>query len=292
MILILNSSNNPVSPATSLHSVLQEFYSSSLTALDDDHASCHDRLNRLFHECRPTIVINCHEYHDIDGAEYEPEAAYAMNGLFLKSLAALCRDRDAALVQLSTSYVFSGTRTVPYREEDEPDPVSVYGDSKLLGERIILESGCRHVIIRVPDLFGEGMPLISRRLALLDDNGTLRVIKGQVTAPAYSGDLARAVSELISRDCQGIYHFSQEGAAPAGGIIRRVLDICGRYGASDKKYPVIETEIEDFLAPGERPMYNVLDAGKISGAAGISVRGWEPALEEHISKNGSSIIIT
>jgi len=292
MIIILTSLNNPLSPGPSIHSVLQEYCSSSLAAIDDTAVPYHDQLSRIFTEYRPKIVINCHEYPDIDAAEYEREAAYAINGLFLASLSALCLDRDVKLIQLSTSYVFSGRGGAPFREEDEPDPVSVYGDSKLLGERIIRESGCRHVIVRVPDLFGEGMPLVSSRLALKDDDGTLRVIRGQVTAPAYSGDLARTISELISRDCRGIYHFSQEGAVATGEFITRALDLCVHRGVTGKKYTVMETEKEDFLAPGERPMYNVLDAGKMKGAAGTSVRGWEEALKDFISQNGRSIILT
>ncbi|HNW29169.1 MAG TPA: NAD(P)-dependent oxidoreductase [Spirochaetota bacterium] len=292
MILILTSLNNPLSPGPSIHLVLQEYCSSSLAVIDDTVMPYPDQVGRLFDEFRPKIVLNCHEYPDIDAAENERETAYAINGLFLKSLSARCLERDIQLIQLSTSYVFSGSGAAPYTEEDEPDPVSVYGDSKLLGERLVLESGCRHVILRVPDLFGEGMPLVNSRLAMKHENGILQVIRGQVAAPVYSGDLALAVSELVSRDCHGIYHFSQDGAAPTGDVISRVLELCGRYGVTDEKYSVMETEKEDFLAPGERPMYNVLDAEKLKGAAGISARGWDRALEDYISRKGSSIILT
>ncbi len=243
-------------------------------------------------EYRPKIVLNCHEYPDIDAAEYEPETAYAINGFFTKNLSDLCSDQDLKLIQLSTSYVFNGLQSTPYREEDETDPVSVYGDSKLLGERFILESGCRQMIIRIPDLFGEHMPLFSRRLIMMNEDCSIQVKKGQVISPAYSVDLAKAISELISRDGEGMFHYGQEGAVMTGEMITRILELCARHGVTDKKYSVNEVEKEDFLAPGERPMYNVLDNGKISRAAGISVRGWYSALEDYISQSGSSIILS
>jgi dTDP-4-dehydrorhamnose reductase len=124
------------------------------------------------------------------------------------------------------------------------------------------------------------------------DDSALQVINGQVIAPAYSADLAKTILEIISRGCEGTYHFCQEGAVTTADFFNRALDLLAGHGVTDKKYSVIGVEKEDFLAPGERPLYNVLDNGKLTRAAGINIRSWESALEDYISRNSRSIIQT
>lgn len=291
MIVILNLSHNRHSPGPSIHAVLQELTSSSMASLNDGDFADRDFLQGLLREYRPKIVINCVEYDDCDGAEYERERAYAINAFLLKSLSDLCKDQDALLVHLSTSLVFDGSRPAPYGEDDGPCPVTVYGDSKLLGERIIAESGCRHLIIRVTDLFGQHIPFFSRRLTAVDGEGDLRVIKGQVIAPAYSADLAKAILELTGRSCEGLYHFSQGGPVATVDFMARAVELFSRHGITDKKYTVTSVEKEDFLAPCDRPGYNVLVAGKLARAAGGHIRPWDAALEEFVARNGTSIIL-
>ncbi len=291
MILILNLSHNRQSPGPSIHAVLQELSSSSMVSLNEGDFAGRDYLHGLLREYRPKIVLNCVEYDDCDGAEYERERAYAINAFSLKSLSDLCGEQDATLVHLSTSLVFNGSFTTPLGD-DVPCPETVYGDSKLLGERFIAESGCRYLIIRVTDLFGEHMPFFSSRLAAMEGDGSLRVIRGQVIAPAYSADLAKALLELTGRSCQGLYHFSQGSPVATTDFMLRAAELFSRYGVTDKKYTITSVEKEDFLAPCDRPGYNVLDTGKLARDAGGNIRPWDAALEEYVAKNVASIILT
>jgi dTDP-4-dehydrorhamnose reductase len=113
-----------------------------------------------------------------------------------------------------------------------------------------------------------------------------------VIAPACSADPAKAISELISRGCEGIYHFSQEGTVPNGDFINRALEHLVHHGRIDKKYTNTGVEKEDFLAPCERPVYNVPDNGKLAKVAGVGVRCRESALDDYIPTIGSSILLT
>ncbi|MBP7736739.1 MAG: NAD(P)-dependent oxidoreductase [Spirochaetes bacterium] len=292
MILILNPTHNRHSPGPSIHAVLQELSSSFMVSMSDGDFASRDSLLGLLREYRPKIAINCIEYDDCDAAEYERERAYAINGFSLKNLSDLCREQDVMLIHLSTSLVFNGSGPTPCGEDDDPCPDTVYGDSKLLGERFIAQSGCRHLIIRVTDMFGEHIPFFSGRLAAMDGDSSLRVIRGQVVAPAYSADLARAVLELAGRGCEGLYHFSQGSPVATADFMARAAELFLRHGVTDKKYAVEAIEKEDFLAPCDRPDYNVLDAGKLARAAGGHIRSWDGALEEYVAKNVTSIVLS
>lgn len=272
---------------------LQEYCAASLVTLNDNDFRDEACIRGLFEEFKPKYLVNCYEYPDLDAAEYEREQAYAINGHGAGILSGICRDSDTVLVHISTSYIFKGRqREHPYREDDDSEPVSVYGDSKLLGERLILGSGCRHIIVRVPDLFGGDLPLFGKRLASIHDDSSLWIVRGQVVSMAFIEDLARVMSELVSRGCEGIYHFSQNGFATTAGFFSKTLELLSRYGATDKKYSITEVDTEDFVAPGDRPVYNVLDNAHLEKSIGCSLRTWERALEDYIEKTGCSIILT
>ncbi len=292
MILVLSSFHNRLSPGPSIYSFLQEYSAASLVEMEDREFMDRDRIGELLREYRPKVVLNCLEYSDIDSAEYERESAYAVNGTALKNLSCGCLERDMLLVHLSTSYVFNGSSGIPYREEDRPDPATVYGDSKHLGEQVIAESGCRHLIMRTPDLFGERIAFFSPRLVSMEGDSIVNVIRDQVIAPACSSDLAKAISELISRGCEGTYHFCQEGPVMTGDFFSRATELFSRYGVTDKKYSIKLVEKDDFLAPGDRPGYNVLDSGKLTETTGRSARSWESALEDYIAAGRNAIILT
>ncbi len=239
-----------------------------------------DFLAESIHGNKPDTIINCNEFSDIDAAEERREEAYRTNAFFAKDLSTLCNEGGIHFYHLSSSYVFDGIKGAPHREENEPDPVSVFGDSKLLGERFIKESGCRFCIIRASDLYGDGLPLVSPRFALVRD-GSVCVLKDQVIAPTCTLDLARAVALLVSHKAGGVFHFNLRGSTSPRMFLEKAFELESARGR-EKGREVVELAGEEFLAPADRPLYNVLDPVKFRRTFG-PVRDWESALEDYIS---------
>jgi dTDP-4-dehydrorhamnose reductase len=294
MLLILDSTSNSISSHTlglSLHSAFKESRAVDRTVIEYGILSDRTALAAIISSYNPEIIVNCIEYNYIDRAEYDRETAYEVNSFAVKNLAELCRDRDTLLVNLSTSSVFSGRARVPVSESDCHDPVNVYGDSRSLGDVFIVESGCRHLTFRLPYVYGEGIPLFNQGLALMDGGGTLVVRSDQVIAPTSVDAAAAALSSLISAGATGTYHFSLGGSAYAVKFAVKALDLLYRAGRINEKFEIKEVAGDDFLAPADRPLYNVLDTKKYSAFTGLLAPRWEEALESYIMNNHESLQI-
>jgi dTDP-4-dehydrorhamnose reductase len=238
-------------------------------------------IDRLIGETRAGIFINCHEMGGTGDCERDRERAYALNALAAGELAVRCRERGMVLVQISTSYVFDGLMSAPYGEDDEPGPVQAYGDSKLLAEKLVRESGCEHLIVRFPDLFGGKGSFVRAILDAVRNDGSVKVLKGHTIAPTYARDAAHALADLVSNGRRGIVHVANAGSVTMRGFITELMGHIRRSGGSPVPFEIIECPYDEYPSPADLPLYNVLDCSRYLASAKSPLRDWQDALAEY-----------
>ncbi|MCU0847396.1 MAG: NAD(P)-dependent oxidoreductase [Spirochaetes bacterium] len=248
-----------------------------------------DYLKHIFSENNPDTVINCMDFGLIDDAERFRSEAYRVNALFPGALASCCKNSGAFLISLGSAYSCGGRKSGPYREEDEMVPISAYGDSKLLGENLIAESGCDHAILRIGDCYDEnffhGLGFINRT------NDSLEVISGAVISPASPDDVADAVIRLAENRSRGLFFFSNTGLTSPVNFVDSVVDIYSRLSGKALTSAVRELDQKEFLSPADRPMNASIDPAKFENTAGSRITGWRQALEKFIENNLDKITI-
>ncbi|WP_235320599.1 dTDP-4-dehydrorhamnose reductase [Methanosarcina mazei] len=215
---------------------------------------------------KPDVVINAAAYTNVDGCEDNKELAFQVNGSGPGYIAEACARAGAKLVHFSTDYVFDGSKK-EYIESDIPDPINVYGDSKLLGEKKIIENMDDYRIVRISWLFGiHGKNFVETMLKLSGEMDTVKVVNDQFGKPTYTMDLAGKVKEIIELDL-GIYHITNDG-------------ICSWYEfASSIIDNVIPCTSEEFPRKAKRPKYSVLVNTKTE-----PMRHWREALKDYLQE--------
>ncbi|MCZ7559460.1 MAG: dTDP-4-dehydrorhamnose reductase [Burkholderiaceae bacterium] len=258
-------------------------------ALDPDAPA--DTAARWFAHWRPEVVVNCIALTDVDRCEREPGAARQLNAALPGALAREAAAGGARLIHFSTDYVFDGALRRPYREDDAPNPLSVYGATKLDGDRAIADSGCRHWIFRISWLYGAPRRNVSAMLLERAGAGrTLRLANDRLGVPNPVQLVAREVADCIARDAaiagaaglapSGLYHLSARGATSwydFGVAFVREAIRAGRLAA--QRAPHLEGFAEAALArPAKRPQYSALDPSRYEATFGRAMPGWEEAI--------------
>lgn len=236
---------------------------------------------------KPEIIINAAAYNEVDKIEEEnKELAEAINGYAVGYLAKAAAAVGAIFIHYSTDYVFDGTKIEGYREDDVPNPQSVYARSKWIGEKMLLnqKSGImnykRFYLIRTSRLFGglaqsEGAKksFVDMMFKLADERDCLEVIDEEVSSPTYVRDLARRTREIIEwKKPYGIYHIVNSGACSWYGWAKKIFELSG------KNVKVIPVTAEKFFRPAKRPRHSILLNTKLP-----LMRRWEEALEEYLN---------
>jgi dTDP-4-dehydrorhamnose reductase len=223
-----------------------------------------DAIKKLIKRERPAIVINAAAYTDVDGCEDNRENAFAVNGNGPGYIAQACAEVGAILVHFSTDYIFDGTMT-EYRENDRPNPINIYGESKLLGEVSVAKNLKNYRIIRTSWLYGShGKNFVDTILTLSHKMPEVRVVNDQVGKPTYTVDLANKVPEIIACD-PGIYHITNDGQ-------------CSWYEFASAFIPnATPCSTEEFPRKAKRPAYSVLANTKTP-----PLRHWKEAVQEYI----------
>ncbi len=226
-------------------------------------------------KARPEIIINCAAYTQVDAAEANEELAKKVNADAPAVLADWCAKNGARFIHISTDYVFSGKHFLPYAEEDEPDPQSAYGRTKLEGENRALESNKGTIIIRTAWLYSPyGKNFVKTILKLTAEKEEIKVIADQIGSPTSAADLARAILALLERaDAIGIHHFTNEGVASWYDFAYEIAS------ASGSACHVLPIKTSEYPTPAKRPAYSVLDKSKIKKLIG-PIRHWREALQE------------
>ncbi len=235
-------------------------------------------VERMLRESRPDIVVNATAFTQVDRAESERDLAFAVNARAVGDLATQCARRQTRLVHFSTDYVFDGTATRPYREDDPPNPASAYGASKRAGEDALRASGATHLLLRTSWLFGEHGRSFPRTMwQRATAQQATRVVDDQFGRPTYSRDLALATWAAITAGLTGTYHVANEGEASWFDIALRI------FRAADASTFLEPCRTTDYPTPARRPPYSVLDTEKLR-RAGIALPAWTDALDRFLGR--------
>jgi len=250
------------------------------SGLPEDEASITDTaaIEAAISANGPDVVFNCAAYNAVDRAEQERDLAFAVNGTGPGNLAAACRRHGASLVHFSTNFVFDGAGAEPYIESDEPAPLSVYGASKLAGEKAVLSVGTHVLVVRTAALFGSitGRSFPERIVQRARAGENLRVVSDQTVNPTYAKDLAAAAVELAEEGFAGIVHVVADGCAGWDEFARVALAEAG-----------VEADVEsitsaEFPAPARRPVNGCLATIRYRALRPWqeAVRDWAQSLEK------------
>jgi dTDP-4-dehydrorhamnose reductase len=225
------------------------------------------------------IIVNCAAYTAVDKAEDDVELCYKINADAVRNIGEVAVTNQAKVVHVSTDYVFDGTNHVPYSEDQDVCPATVYGKSKLAGEQALLEVCPQSVILRTAWLYSSfGNNFVKTMMKLGEERDSLNVIFDQVGTPTYAADLADAILNLLSHEIfvPGIYHFSDEGVCSWYDFTKTIHRIAGIV------CDVRPIETKDYPARTPRPHYSVLNKAKIKATYGIAIPHWEESLERCI----------
>ena len=246
--------------------------------IDDFDITDGQRVEEEIKAVRPRIVVNAAAYTDVDGCEAKKDLAFSVNADAVRNIALGCKAIGARMIHLSTDYVFDGSATIPYREEDPPAPLNVYGASKLQGERNIRTILENHLIIRTEWLYGrQGKNFVDTILKLAAQQEELRVVNDQRGAPTFTKDLSRAIDRLIPEKTAGTIHVTNAGACTWFEFARKILQ-----EKQKNTVRIIPITSEELARPAKRPANSVLDCSRFQQITGQKMRPWEEALKEYL----------
>jgi dTDP-4-dehydrorhamnose reductase len=231
---------------------------------------------RAVRDIRPDVLIHAAAYTDVDGCERNPDRAFDTNSRGTSHVVKACREIGAKLVYISTDYVFDGSSTIPYREEDPVNPLSVYGRSKLEGERHVQSLLNDFIILRTQWLFGDkGKNFVTMVLNGVKDGKTLTIVRDQFGSPTYVVDLRLAILRLVERGCRGVFHVANSSSCSWYEFAREILEVAGM---SD--IDIIPVDGTSLRRPAPRPQYCVLNCEKLTRETGLTMRPWQRALRD------------
>jgi len=227
--------------------------------------------NGFFNYC-----INCAAYTAVDKAENDFKKASDVNSEAVKYLAEECKKNNVVLVHISTDFVFDGSKTTLYNENDLPNPINVYGKSKLTGEQYVQDILKDYFIVRTSWVFSEyGNNFLKTMLRLGDEREELNVVCDQIGTPTYAGDLAEVLLEIVSdkNDSFGIYHYSNEGVASWYDFAMAIFE------ESEIKVRLRPIRSVQYPTPAKRPSFSVLSKEKIKKKLDIEIPYWKQSLK-------------
>jgi len=240
-----------------------------------------EQVDRYFKSNNFNYCINCAAYTAVDRAEEEKEEAFLINAIGARNLAEACKKYGVILIHISTDFVFDGSKNEPYSETDIPNPINVYGASKLQGERNIQSILENYFIIRTSWLYSEfGNNFVKTMLRLGAEKEELHVVNDQIGSPTYAQDLVEVVLEIIISGNKkfGLYHFSNKGAISWFEFAQAVFKL----GQISIKLNSIQTK--NYPTPARRPKNSVLESSKIETAFKITTADWKNGLHQVIAK--------
>ena len=271
---------------------LQKFISNfdhhefTLTGREELDLSSPDNISKYFEtNCHFDVIINCAAYTAVDRAEEEADLAEQINHIAVKQIAEFANSQNAKLIHISTDYVFDGENKSLYLENDNPNPINVYGKSKLQGERAVLKTMSDNaMIIRTSWVYSEfGNNFVKTMLKLGEEKNQISVVNDQIGSPTYAGDLAEAILHIISNDNFNklrfpteIFHFSNLGETSWSDFAMEIFKISN---LSCKVAPIISKQ---YPTPAQRPHNTTLSKDKITRKFKLEILTWQQSLEEFL----------
>jgi dTDP-4-dehydrorhamnose reductase len=245
-------------------------------------------VRALFADFAPELVINAAAFTRVDDAERSPEAAARANATGPEVLAAACRAAGAWLTQVSTDFVFDGRQGHPYDTEAPPNPLSVYGRTKLAGEiAVVRELGERCTVVRASWLYSATGGFAARMLTLMKSARELRVVSDQVGAPTHAAGLAGVLWALSARRAHGLWHWCDSGVASWYDFAVAIAEEAVRSGALPTAPPIVPVGTADYPTAAARPAYSVLDKRATERLLALTAPHWRVALRATLAPPGT-----
>jgi dTDP-4-dehydrorhamnose reductase len=234
------------------------------------------------------ILINAAAFTNVDLCETEKEQAFAINAEAPRVLAEICQDKNAKLIHFSTDYVFDGEKREPYIEDDAAKPVSAYGGSKRTGEKSVLETSDRHLVVRVSWVFGPDRPsFIDAMIERAREEEQIEAIADKWSTPTYTSDIAEMLPRIFDLDA-GVLHLTNSGECTWQEYAQHALNCCRRSGVPLKTKSVGALKLADMKNwIARRPVYSVLSTAKYQALSGITPRSWRDAVADYIERSYS-----
>jgi len=272
---------------------LKEVLSATHEVLGLNHADIEitdiENVRNVLSSAKPAIVLNTAAYHIVPEAEKYPDKAFTINGVGALNLAKVCQDLDIKLVHYSTDYVFDGKKQKPYTEDDCPNPLSVYANTKLSGEYFVRNYCDKSFVIRVSGIYGKvpcrakGGNFITTMIKLAKEKPEVRVVNDEILTPTPTIEIAKNTAALITTDAFGLYHMSCAGEVSWYEFAKKIWDTL------KLKTPLHAASVNDFPLVVKRPFYSVLDNQNLKRAGVYQMPHWEEALVGFLKNNFSEI---
>ncbi|MBN2298772.1 MAG: dTDP-4-dehydrorhamnose reductase [Deltaproteobacteria bacterium] len=238
-----------------------------------------DAVQNFLEREKPSWLVNCAAYTDVDGCEEREDLAFLLNAKAPGYLAQACSKSGTRLLHISTDYVFDGEKADPYTEEDPTNPLSVYGKSKLAGEEAIRSGTEEYIIVRPQWLFGpHGKNFVSTILGIARERASINVVNDQKGSPTYSKDLARAIRALIDSDAQGIFHVCNRGRASWYDLAKKAIEL------TELETEVVPVSTSEFVRPAPRPKNSILSTKKFTRITEKLMPMWQISLQLYIKE--------
>lgn len=249
-----------------------------LTGVSDLDITDRKAVYEFVNNHKPEVIINCAAHTAVDKCETDVDMAYKINTIGPKNLASAAYAIGAEIVQVSTDYVFDGERDIELTEFDEVNPKTIYGKTKLEGEKVVSKLNPKHYIVRTAWLYGDGNNFVKTMIKLSETNKTLKVVNDQKGTPTSTVDLARVIISLVENKNYGLFHCTCKGECTWYDLTKEIFRLKG-----------IDTEIvpcttDEFPRPAKRPEYSVLRNYMLELTTGDITREWEESLEEYLTK--------
>jgi dTDP-4-dehydrorhamnose reductase len=265
-----------------------DFFASVQNELDITNK---DQVFNLVRTIKPSVIVNAAAYTNVDLAETEKGACFAVNRDAVGIMSEAAKEVGAKLTHISTDYVFDGTSSRPLTEKDATNPLNVYGQSKLAGENVALEIlGDRALILRTAWLHGSrGKNFIQTMLRLFKDHSSIKVVNDQWGSPTWTGWLAEAILDLVRMDCGGVMHAVGGGVASWLEVAQFILDSVNENLEQEFDVKILPQTTEECARPAKRPRYSVLDTSLIAKTLGREPQPWREGIKSHLRELGYSI---
>lgn len=259
-----------------------------VVALDSQGLNLADNgdLGNKLRAMAPQVIVNAAAYTAVDKAESEADRAHVVNAIAPGIMAEEAARSGALLVHYSTDYVFDGSGSAPWREEDTCSPLNVYGRTKLEGERLIQRSGCRHLIFRTSWVYGaRGSNFLLTMRRLMRERSELKIVDDQIGAPTWCRDLAEATAQILSQllvspdqgaNPWGIYHMCNAGETSWHGFAQAIQSLDQNESKNTAKLVAIPSS--GYPTPAQRPQNSRLDAARLERVFGLQLQPWQRAL--------------
>lgn len=242
-------------------------------------------VKKIIEDIKPFVVLNTAAYHNVPTCEINPEKSYAVNAFGALNVAKVAESLSAINIYYSTDYIFDGYKLNPYFESDLPNPLNIYGNSKLAGEFNTLNYSSKSYVLRISGIYGKvvcrakGKNFVTTMLNLSKNKDILKVVDDEILTPTSTQEIADKTVELLSSDNFGLYHFTAEGACSWYDFAVKIFDVLGI------KISVERAKSADFDNSVKRPLYSVLENRKYNEMSLSKFSEWDFALEMFLKEN-------